>query len=57
MTLNEKDREELIEYRIERAKNSIDDVQFLIKYNKLILAVNRIYYGIFYILSALSLKY
>ena len=57
MTLEEKDREELIKYRIERAKDSINDVQFLIENNKLTLAVNRIYYGIFYILSALSLKH
>ncbi|MBC8527058.1 MAG: HEPN domain-containing protein [Candidatus Cloacimonetes bacterium] len=57
MTLEAKDREELIKYRIERAKDSINDVQFLIENNKLTLAVNRIYYGIFYILSALSLKH
>ena len=57
MTLEEKDREELIKYRIVRAKDSINDVQFLIENNKLTLAVNRIYYGIFYILSALALKH
>lgn len=57
MTLNKEDRKQIIKYRIERAQNSIDDVQFLIENNKLTLAVNRIYYGIFYILSALALKY
>ena len=34
-----------------------DEVNFLIENNKLHLAVNRIYYGSFYILSALALKY
>ena len=57
MTLEAKDREELIKYRIERAKDSINDVQFLIENNKLTLAVNRIYYGVFYILTALALKH
>ena len=57
MTLEAKDREELIKYRIVRAKDAINDVQFLIENKKLTLAVNRIYYGIFYILSALALKH
>ena len=47
----------LIEHRISKAMAAIDEVDFLINNNKLLLAVNRIYYGMFYILSALSLKY
>jgi len=47
----------LIEHRISKAIAAIDDVDFLISNKKFILAVNRIYYGMFYILSALSLKY
>ena len=47
----------LIEHRISRAIAAIDEVDFLISNKKLLLAVNRIYYGMFYILSALSLKY
>ena len=47
----------LIEHRISKAIAAIDDVDFLISNRKFILAVNRIYYGMFYILSALSLKY
>lgn len=46
----------LIEHRIARATNTIEEVSFLIKNKKFLLAVNRIYYGMFYILSALSLK-
>ncbi len=47
----------LIEHRVSKAMAAIDEVDFLINNNKLLLAVNRIYYGMFYILSALSLKY
>lgn len=47
----------LIEHRISKAIDAIDDVEFLIDNKKYHLAVNRIYYGMFYILSALSLKY
>ena len=47
----------LIEHRIARATDAIEEVSFLIKNKKFLLAVNRIYYGMFYILSALSLRY
>jgi uncharacterized protein (UPF0332 family) len=57
MTLEEKDRVVLIKYRIEKAKKAAEDACFLIDNNRLLLAVNRIYYGAFYILSALALKY
>ncbi len=56
MTLDDKTRKELIQYNIEKANKSIEDTQFLIDNNKLELAVNRIYYGLFYILNALALK-
>lgn len=57
MTLNEKDKKELIKYNIERANKAISDVEFLIENKKYHLATNRIYYGIYYILSALALKH
>ncbi len=57
MNLEEKERQYLIERRIKKAVNAIDDVQFLIDNDKLVIAVNRIYYGIFYSVSALALKY
>lgn len=47
----------LIEHRISKAIAAIEDVDFLIRNRKFLLAVNRIYYGMFYILSALALKY
>lgn len=57
MSLDDKDRQHLIEHRINRAVNTIEDVQFLINNDKLVMAVNRIYYGIFYAMSALALKH
>jgi len=47
---------ELIKYRIEQANNTISEVEILIEKNLLNLAINRIYYGMFYMLLALALK-
>ncbi|MGD2087882.1 MAG: HEPN domain-containing protein [Candidatus Aminicenantes bacterium] len=57
MTISEKDRDTLIKYRIEQAHEAIEEAELSINHNKLKMAVNRIYYGMFYILSALALKY
>ncbi len=57
MTLSENDRKQLIEYRLEQANETVSDVQLLIENNRLRSAINRIYYGIFYALLALGLKY
>ncbi|MDL2122788.1 MAG: hypothetical protein LWX51_06835 [Deltaproteobacteria bacterium] len=54
--MKDDEKNALIEHRIARATNTIEEVSFLIKNKKFLLAV-RIYYGMFYILSALSLKY
>ena len=50
-------KEDLIQYRISRAEGTIEEAELAIKNNKLPLAENRIYYSIFYIVSALALKY
>lgn len=55
--MNDDERKALIEHRISRAMNSSDEVEFLIRNGKLLLAVNRIYYVMFYALSAASLKF
>ena len=55
--MKEDEKNALIEHRIARAVNTIEEVSFLIKNKKFLLAVNRIYYGMFYILSAFFLKY
>jgi len=57
LTIKDKDRFELIKYRIEQADDTIADVQLLIENHRLRAAVNRIYYGMFYALLALALAY
>ncbi len=57
MSITEEERETLIKYRTEQAYEAIEDVEFLIDNDRLKLAVNRIYYGMFYILSALALRH
>jgi uncharacterized protein (UPF0332 family) len=57
MTLSDEDRAQLVKYNIEKSNQAIEDVKFLMENGKLYLAANRIYYGIFYILSALALKH
>ncbi len=56
MTLSEQDREALIQHHVDKSMESIHQVKFLIENNQLSLAVNRIYYGVYYILSALAIK-
>jgi uncharacterized protein (UPF0332 family) len=51
------DREALIRYRIDQAFNTIAEVDKLIESDLLTIAVNRMYYGIFYCLIAVALKY
>ncbi len=48
--------EELIKYRIQQAHETISEAEFQINNNYLRIAVNRIYYGMFYILLALALR-
>lgn len=55
MIIEDNDRENLINYRLEQAKETISDVKLLIENNRLRSAVNRIYYGMFYSLLALGL--
>ena len=57
MTLSEYDRKQLIKYRIEQAEETIEEVDLLLENNKLRAALSRIYYGIFYAVLALALKY
>jgi uncharacterized protein (UPF0332 family) len=50
MTISEIDRETLIKYRVEQAYEAIEEAELSINHNKLKMAINRIYYGMFYIL-------
>ena len=51
------DRSELIQYRIQQAKETLLEIELLSKNRLYKIAVNRIYYGMFYMLLALALKY
>jgi uncharacterized protein (UPF0332 family) len=57
MSLEANERVELIQYRLDEAKESIEDVKLLMENDRLRAAVNRIYYGMFYSLLALGLAY
>jgi uncharacterized protein (UPF0332 family) len=52
----ENDINELIKYRINRAKETYGEVEGLIKLGYLNTAVNRIYYACYYAVSALMIK-
>ncbi|MHC4874658.1 MAG: HEPN domain-containing protein [Planctomycetota bacterium] len=47
----------LVTYRLQQASETADVAEFLVKSEKLKTAVNRIYYAIYYCLTALALKY
>ncbi len=47
----------LIKYRLERCKETMKEAKTSIENGSLHLAENRIYYSIFYLVSALALKY
>jgi uncharacterized protein (UPF0332 family) len=57
MTIEEQTRDDLIKYRLEQARDTIEVVELLIKNDKLSSAINRIYYGMFYSLLALALQF
>ncbi len=55
--INKDDKKALIEYRLNQAKEVISEVEQLIATDLLKVAVSRIYYGMFYCLNSLALKY
>lgn len=55
--IQDNDREILIKYRLDQSRQTIGEVNKLIESDLLNIAVNRIYYGLFYSLTALALKY
>jgi hypothetical protein len=46
----------LIQYRTNRAEETLEETKLAIENNRLHLAANRIYYSAFYVVSALALK-
>ena len=57
MTINSENRQSLIKYRLEQSKDSTNAAQLLIKNKQYKAALNRIYYSIFYVVSALALNH
>ena len=55
--IKDEDRQSLINYRLEQAKDTVELCRFLIDSNKLVVAVNRIYYGLYYAVTALAIKH
>ncbi|MCB9509750.1 MAG: HEPN domain-containing protein [Deferribacteres bacterium] len=47
-------RDALVRYRMQQAKDTIEEAQLLFEHDKLRAAANRIYYGMFYALLALG---
>ena len=56
MESTQDNQNELVEYRMEQAKRTLSEIEILIEKNLLALVINRIYYGMFYMLLALALK-
>ena len=54
--IKDDDREALIKYRIEQANEAIREVEILMKNDLLKVAVNRIYYGMFYMINCTCFK-
>ena len=54
--IDEKDKQSLIDYRLQQATDTIELAHFLTISEKYVIAVNRIYYGMYYALTALALK-
>ncbi|MCX6251798.1 MAG: HEPN domain-containing protein [Bacteroidetes bacterium] len=55
--IDEESRIQLIDYRVEQAKSTAREAQFLLNNDMLRGAMNRIYYSMFYMVQALSLKF
>ena len=46
-------RKELIQYRLQKARETLEDAELLISNNRLTSAINRLYYSLFYAVLAL----
>lgn len=55
--LDEKSRESLMNYRLQRAKETLREADILIEQNCYNAAVNRLYYACYYAVVALLVKY
>jgi uncharacterized protein (UPF0332 family) len=53
----DKERHEMVSYRVNRAQETLHEVQLLIDNELWTTAINRLYYACFYAVSALLLKH
>jgi uncharacterized protein (UPF0332 family) len=56
MTLPREDKIQLIQFRINKSDEAFADGEYLLSDNRISASVNRLYYSVFYLLSALSIK-
>lgn len=56
MTLSDKERQDIIDYRVERSYQSLKEAQDNISMGNWNLAVNRLYYSTFYMAMAVNLN-
>jgi uncharacterized protein (UPF0332 family) len=54
--MDENDRDTLVGYRLQQALETIELAKFLVENQKFVIAINLIYYGMYYALTALALK-
>lgn len=54
MSISKQDREELVNYWLEKAEESIQSASSEIDNDRLSFAINRLYYALFYAMSAIS---
>lgn len=57
MSLNEEQRRELVQLRLDNADSTIDDAQMLLDNDSVRSAMNRTYYAMFYAVSALAVAH
>ena len=57
MIMDEKTRKLVIDHNISKSYNAIADAEYLLERKSFHGALNRIYYGIFFIISALAVKH
>lgn len=54
--ISDKERNSLVNYRLQQALDTVGLSEFLLTNDKLVIAVNRIYYGMYYALTAMALE-
>ena len=54
--MNAADRTQYVAYRLERARETLAEARLLVESDRMRGAVNRVYYAMFYAVSALALR-